>query len=205
MKVKICGIKSVDAAKCAVEAGADAIGFVFAPSTRRITNEQAKKIIKQLPGDVWKVGVFVDEEAKFIKEVADTVGLSHIQLHGKEDPDLYQEVGLPIIKSAAIKSKQDTDRLFSIRSPYLLLDSPPEAFMGGSGNSFDWMQVEGLGLKRSNIILAGGLTSKNVRAAIKAVRPFMVDVSSGVETDGEKDFRKIREFIMTAKKKEEVV
>jgi phosphoribosylanthranilate isomerase len=203
LKVKICGIKSVEAARHAVESGADALGFVFAESKRKITSEDAKRIIEALPGDIWKVGVFVNENPQTIKKVSMTAGLTHIQLHGEESPDDYEEIGLPIIKSASIASNEDVKLIDSLKVPYILLDSPPGKYKGGNGSTFDWNAVEGLGNSKANIILAGGLSPANVQEAISKVKPLMVDVSSGVETDGEKDFAKIKEFIKRAKRIEE--
>lgn len=203
MKVKICGIKSVEAARHAVESGADALGFVFAESKRKITSENAKRIIEALPGDIWKVGVFVNENPQMIRKTALTVGLTHIQLHGEENYYDYEEIGLPLIKSASVASNEDVKMIDSLNAPYILLDSPPGQYKGGNGSTFDWNAVEGLGNSKANIILAGGLSPANVQEAISKVKPLMVDVSSGVETDGEKDFAKIEDFIKRAKGIEE--
>lgn len=203
LKVKICGIKNVEAARCAIESGADALGFVFAPSKRRMTPEQVKRITEEVPDHVWKVGVFTNEDVDIINHVASFAGLTHIQLHGDEQLDLYKEIDLPIIKSVSISHKKDAEQLESSSAQFLLLDSPPEFFRGGNGKSFDWFQVQGLGRRKTNLILAGGLTPDNVKSAIDIVRPYMVDVSSGVETDGEKDVSKIKAFIVNAKMTEE--
>jgi phosphoribosylanthranilate isomerase len=203
LKVKICGIKSVEAARHAVESGADALGFVFAESKRKITSEDAKRIIDGLPPNIWKVGVFVNENPQTIKETALTVGLTHIQLHGEENHFDYEEIGLPLIKSASVASNDDVKLIESLNVPYILLDSLPGKYKGGNGSVFDWNTVKGLGDLKNNIILAGGLSPANVQEAISKVKPLMVDVSSGVETDGEKDFVKIKDFIKRAKRIEE--
>jgi phosphoribosylanthranilate isomerase len=203
LKVKICGIKSVEAARNAVESGADALGFVFAESKRKITSEDAKRIIEGLPPNIWKVGVFVNENPQTIKETALTVGLTHIQLHGEENHFDYEEIGLPLIKSASVASNEDVKLIESLNVPYILLDSLPGKYKGGNGSVFDWNTVKGLGDLKDNIILAGGLSPANVQEAISKVKPLMVDVSSGVETDGEKDFVKIKDFIKRAKRIEE--
>ncbi|MBS8264492.1 phosphoribosylanthranilate isomerase [Mesobacillus boroniphilus] len=200
MKVKICGIKTVEAASHAVEYGADALGFVFAESKRQITVFQAKKIIDELPEHVWKVGVFVNEDALIVKEIARTAGLTHIQLHGDENPSEYETIGLPLIRSQSVRSQEDLMKVETIKADYILLDSPPGKYRGGNGSSFDWEQAKLFGHLKSNIILAGGLNPKNVRQAIAKVKPIMVDVSSGVESNGEKDLLKIKEFIYNAKK-----
>jgi phosphoribosylanthranilate isomerase len=198
MKVKICGLKSVDAALQAAEEGADALGFVFAQSKRQITAEKAREIINELPDDVWKVGVFVNESPEMVKEIADKAGLTHIQLHGEEVPADYKEIGRPIIKSLSVRTDADIKKLQSISADFILLDSPPGLYQGGNGTRFNWELAASIE-NNDRIILAGGLTPDNVKTAIDTVRPFMVDVSSGVESDGEKDLNKIRSFIEAAK------
>jgi phosphoribosylanthranilate isomerase len=199
MKVKICGIKTVEAAKHAVECGADALGFVFAESKRQITGLEAKGIIEALPEDIWKVGVFVNENTSKIKEIAETAGLTHIQLHGDELPEDFRSIGLPLIKSVSVKSQEDLKIIEGLNADYILLDSPPEKYRGGNGSSFDWDLTRFFDHSNKNMLLAGGLNPENVKLAISKVNPFMVDVSSGVERNGEKDFRKIKHFIKKAK------
>ncbi len=198
MKVKICGIKSVEVALHAVQAGADALGFVFAPSKREIPPAVAKNIINELSPEVWKVGVFVNESPEKIAEIAEFVGLTHIQLHGEEKISRYEAQGKPLIKSVSVKGEADITRIRDTNADYVLLDSPPGLYKGGNGTSFNWSLASGLGTSK-RIILAGGLNAENVGTAIQTVRPFMVDVSSGVETEGEKDLGKISEFILIAK------
>ncbi|HAQ06231.1 MAG TPA: N-(5'-phosphoribosyl)anthranilate isomerase, partial [Bacillus bacterium] len=137
-----------------------------------------------------------------VKKIVSEAGLTHIQLHGEENPDHYLEIGLPIIKSTAVKSKTDLDSLNAIKANYILLDSPPGKYQGGNGTSFDWNDAIGLAKPKPEIILAGGLNPSNVKVAIEKVDPFMVDVSSGVESEGEKDFDKILRFITNAKRTE---
>ncbi|WHX38921.1 phosphoribosylanthranilate isomerase [Mesobacillus sp. AQ2] len=199
MKVKICGIRTVEAALHAVECGTDALGFVFARSKRQTTALEAKKIIETIPEHVWKVGVFVNEDAGEIERIAEFVGLTHIQLHGDEVPADYQSIGLPIIKAVSVKSLEDLERIDALEADYILLDSPPTEYRGGNGSSFEWNLVKAIGKSMKNIILAGGLDPGNISKAISKVNPMMVDVSSGVETNGEKDFAKIQEFINNAK------
>ncbi|MBM4761967.1 phosphoribosylanthranilate isomerase [Bacillus sp. B15-48] len=198
MKVKICGVRSTEIALQAVEAGADALGFVFATSKRQIGAEQAREIIKELPENIWKVGVFVNESLEKIADIVEIAGLTHIQLHGEENPGHYVALGKPIIKSLSISSDEDIKRLDTFKTDYILLDSPPALYKGGNGTSFEWGLAAG-NKNRGKIILAGGLDSENVKKAIDTVQPAMVDVSSGVETDGEKDINKIRSFIKQAK------
>lgn len=198
MRVKICGIKSVEAALHAVNQGADALGFVFAPSKREISPEQARTIISALPKETWKVGVFVDQTPEKIDEIAELAGLTHIQLHGNERTDLYRRNGRPLIKSVSVRSGEDLEKLSGIDADFILLDSPPGEYKGGNGTSFDWNLASALEAN-DKMILAGGLNTENVNGAVSLVNPFMVDVSSGVESDGMKDFAKITAFIEKAK------
>lgn len=205
MKVKVCGIRTVEAAQHAVQFGSDALGFVFAASKRKITALEAKKIIEELPELVWKVGVFVNENAAIIKQISQTAGLTHIQLHGDENPDDYRSIGLPLIKAVSVKSPEDLKKIDNIKADYILLDSPPAEYRGGNGSSFEWDLAKAIGNSKRNIILAGGLDPGNIRKAIAKVNPMMVDVSSGVETNGEKDLAKIKAFINNAKNEREEV
>ncbi len=199
MKVKICGITDSETAKAAVEAGADALGFVFARSKRKITPDAAESIIGKLPAEVEKVGVFVDEDPLIVKRIVEQCGLNMIQLHGRENPDLYKESGVPVIKAFGIAGEEDVAAAIGCRESYVLADSPKGVFQGGNGHSFDWSSIKPNRLKGKKVILAGGLHAGNVVEAILHVQPFMVDVSSGVETDGRKDVEKIKRFIEAAK------
>jgi phosphoribosylanthranilate isomerase len=198
MKVKICGIKSVEMALHAVHAGADALGFVFAPSKRTIKPAQAKEIIRELPQEIWKVGVFVNETPEEIAKIAETVGLTHIQLHGEEQVSVYKSEGKKLIKSVSVRTEADIEKVRQIEADFILLDSPPGIYKGGNGTSFNWSLATKIKAS-NNVLLAGGLNAENVKQAIQTVQPFMVDVSSGVETDGEKDPNKISTFIKEAK------
>ncbi|WP_108668878.1 phosphoribosylanthranilate isomerase [Peribacillus acanthi] len=198
MKVKICGITDVDSAHVAVQAGADALGFVFAKSKRQIRPEQAKQIIEVLPKEIEKVGVFVNEDPQVIESIVHSCGLTMIQLHGEESPDQCQGYSLPIIKAFGMSEKQDLVNTQLYLNDYLLLDSPKGAYQGGNGVRFDWSLLTKWNSNKK-LILAGGLTPENVREAIEVTQPYMVDVSSGVETDGKKDHEKIKAFIQNAK------
>ncbi|ALC90242.1 N-(5'-phosphoribosyl)anthranilate isomerase [Bacillus sp. FJAT-18017] len=201
MKVKICGIKDAATALKAVEYGADALGFVFAESKRKIGMEDARKIIKGLPDDdeVMKVGVFVNEARETIEEIANYCGLTHIQLHGDESPEYSESFRYPVIKAISINTPMDIKRMEEYETEYILLDSPKGAYNGGTGIPFDWKAAEGVDFTQKKVILAGGLNPNNVARAIEIAKPFMVDVSSGVETDGQKDVAKIKTFIDSAK------
>ena len=197
MQVKICGIKSLDAAMSAVEAGADLIGFVFADSKRRISPSQAKQIADHIPSAVKKVGVFVNEDAEKMNEIAEYVGLDFIQLHGDETPEDAMTLNRPIIKAFSI------DGIFEIESfpcDYYLIDSPSGRYRGGTGLPFNWEKLHHTPLNKDQLILAGGLNEENVAEAIAIVKPALLDVSSGVETNGEKDPEKMRSFVKEAKR-----
>ncbi|OCA90797.1 N-(5'-phosphoribosyl)anthranilate isomerase [Bacillus sp. FJAT-27225] len=200
MKVKICGMKDTAAALKAVEYGADALGFVFADSKRKITKEAAREIIDNLPSHVMKVGVFVNEKKERIEEIAAFCGLTHIQLHGEESQEFIDELRYPAIKALNINGRRDLLKIGEYRTEYILLDSPKGTYRGGSGLSFDWEFLKDFELNGQKVILAGGLRPENVAEAIMTVKPYMVDVSSGVETDGQKDLGKIEAFIKAAKK-----
>jgi phosphoribosylanthranilate isomerase len=199
MKVKICGIMDVATACATVEYGADAIGFVFADSKRKIDHEMAKVIIGKLPSDVMKVGVFVNQPKEELERIASYVGLTHFQLHGDEAPDFCSSLSLSVIKAFSIKNKNDLDKINQFSSEYILLDGPKGQYRGGNGETFDWNYLKIKDYPGRQFILAGGLTEKNVQVAIHQINPYMVDVSSGVETDGKKDLIKIKSFIEKAK------
>ncbi|PEC18213.1 phosphoribosylanthranilate isomerase [Bacillus thuringiensis] len=200
MKVKICGITDVETAKCACEYGADAIGFVFAESKREITPGLAKEIIGELPAPVLKIGVFVNESVEVIQKIADECGLTHVQLHGDEENHRIRRLNIPSIKSLGVTSESDMKSAQAYETDYILFDSPKEKFHGGNGKTFSWELLGHMPKElRKKTILAGGLNALNIEEAIRTVRPYMVDVSSGVETEGKKDVEKIKQFIIKAK------
>ncbi|RDI43151.1 phosphoribosylanthranilate isomerase [Falsibacillus pallidus] len=199
MKVKVCGIKTVEAGLEAVRSGADAIGFVFAESKRRISIEAAREISRKVPQHVKKIGVFVNEELEVINRCINEANLDFVQLHGDETPEFCSRVKIPVVKSFSIRKKEDLNRLSSYQVDYYLLDSPAGKYRGGNGTSFDWSLLKDLSKSERKIILAGGLTIENVVEAINIVKPEMIDVSSGVETDGEKDPIKMQKFTQMAK------
>jgi len=200
MRVKICGITNSEDAQAAVEYGADALGFVFAKSPRQITKEHARDIIKKLPPFVSPVGVFVDEKADMIKEICDFCGIHTVQLHGNEQPSYLKELeGYKLIKAFRVKEEDDLKPLANYKPHAFLLDSYVEGTMGGTGVPFK-LEVARQAHKYGNIILSGGLTPENVKEAIQIVKPYAVDVSSGVESSpGKKDKLLMKQFIMNAK------
>ncbi|MCS0671983.1 phosphoribosylanthranilate isomerase [Cytobacillus firmus] len=202
MKVKICGIRDISTALSAIENGADALGFVFAESKRKINPEAAGEIIRELPREVLKVGVFVNETKATIEEIARVSGINVIQLHGDETPEFCSSFSLPVIKALSVGSPVDLSQLDEFSCEYILLDSPKGKYRGGNGISFDWSIINKNLIQDKKMILAGGLNPENVGEGIKASNPYMVDVSSGVETEGKKDPEKIKRFIDNAKRVE---
>ncbi|WP_439020220.1 phosphoribosylanthranilate isomerase [Bacillus thuringiensis] len=200
MKVKICGITEVETAQIACEYGADALGFVFAESKRKITPERAKEIIDAIPEHILKVGVFVNESVEVIHKVADECGLTHVQLHGDEDKYQIERLNIPSIKALGVTSESDMKNAQTYEAEYILFDSPKEKFHGGNGKTFAWEILTHMPKElREKTILAGGLNALNIEEAIRTIQPYMVDVSSGVETEGKKDGEKIKQFIKKAK------
>lgn len=201
-KVKICGLMELEDVKIAVDSGADAVGFVFAPSRRQLTVETAKKLASAVPNDMLKIGVFVNETPDEVNRIAGAVSLDMVQLHGDEAPEYVRQIFLPTIKALSIKSFEDVRKASQYEVDYFLFDAPGVEFRGGSGQSFDWKLLEKANIPLKKVILAGGLNESNVGEAIKTVNPFMVDVSSGVETEQRKDSEKIRTFIRAVRGEE---
>lgn len=198
MLIKICGITSSKMAEVVDEAGADLIGFVFAPSSRKVTAEKAREIAKVLSPRIKKVGVFVNETREEIKRIAQLVNLDFIQLHGDESPAFAQSLGRPVIKAFSIDEVTD-ETLATYPAEYFLIDSPGTTYRGGSGQTFDWSRLEERTIPKEKLLLAGGLDAANVQEAIHHVMPSGVDVSSGVESAGEKDAEKIYQFVRTVR------
>jgi len=195
--VKICGIRSLQDAQWAIAAGAWAVGFIFAPSPRRITIEEAGRIIRELPSHIYKVGVFVDMKIAMVKEIVSGTGINMLQFHGQESPEYCREWNLPVIKSFRVRDEDSLDGIGKYQVFAHLFDTYVPSSHGGSGITFDWQYLENLqpGLR---MILAGGLTPGNVSNAIQRIKPFAVDVSSGVEISGRKDCQLIQDFIFQA-------
>jgi phosphoribosylanthranilate isomerase len=197
MFVKICGITNEDDALLAVALGADALGFVFAPSVRQIAVQKVYDITRRLPPEILTVGVFRDEHPKRVVEMTQSAGLRAVQLHGHESPDdvAYVAQHIRTVIKAVTAGSVDALRASSFGTSMVLVDAPAP----GSGEVFDWSLAgelpEGL-----NVILAGGLTPENVASGIAQVRPFGVDVSSGVEASpGRKDPILMKRFIEAAR------
>ena len=201
MKVKICGITNLADAAVAVESGADAIGLMlFRDSPRSVDPKTARSIVRSLPPFVAKVGVFVDADEGFVQRMIEETGIDTLQFHGDESPEFCAQFRLPVIKAFRIRDRESIARLKSYATAGWLLDSFVPGKQGGTGERFNWdLAVEARGLGRP-ILLAGGLEPGNIAEAVAKVRPYGVDVSSGVESaPGRKDAAKVRDFISAAK------
>ena len=201
-KVKICGITNLADAQVAAEAGADAIGFIFhEKSPRLVSLETAAEISRQLPPFVLRVGVFVNAPEEFVLRAISEVGLTMLQFHGDETPDFCAQFGLMSMKAFRIRDEKSLEELPKYQTDAYLLDAFSATTLGGTGEKFNWdLAVEAQKFGKP-IFLAGGLTPENVADAIRKVRPFAVDVSSGVEISaGKKDRAKVKAFIAAAKK-----
>src|SRR5579875_1018563 len=177
VRVKICGIKRLADALAAVEAGAHAIGLNFwRPGKRYVAPEMARVIARSLPPFITRVGVFVDEDPETVEEIADLVGLDVLQFHGRESPEYCDRFDRPVIKAIPVRGPGSLRGLEHYHVAAWLLDAHVPGHVGGTGHTFDW-------------------ALENVIDAIRAATPFAVDVASGVETNGEKDPAKIREFV----------
>jgi phosphoribosylanthranilate isomerase len=204
IKVKICGITNPDDAASAVEAGADALGFVlFRDSPRYIEPQVVKRIIAELPPFVLPVGVFVNEDAKVVRDLMDACGLALAQLHGDEAPTYCETLDRPVLKAIRLKDRRSFLALAEFRGRAgvrgFLLDAYSEDAFGGTGRIPDWPLAAEVA-RAATVVLAGGLTAENVGAAVRMVRPYGVDVSSGVEDrPGKKNREKIHAFVEAAK------
>lgn len=201
VRVKVCGITTVEDALNAISCGADALGFVFyAKSPRYITPLQAATIITKLPPFVSIVGLFVNESPSCIRTIIEQCGLDVVQLHGDETPDQCKYDGVKVIKALRIRSAQCLDGLKDYPVSALLLDAWVDGVYGGTGKLGCW-DLAAKAAQQFPVILAGGLNAENVAAAITAVCPYAVDVSSGVElSPGRKDSQQVQTFIVNAKK-----
>lgn len=204
-RVKICGITRAEDALLAAELGAAALGFNFyAPSPRYIAPERARAIIAQLPPFVMPVGVFANEtRARHVAEVARRAGVAAVQLHGPRFPQTGAELaGFPIIRAVAVRPGMRPGQLRRLKARAFLLDAFDPQAPGGTGKTFDW-RLARAARRYGRIILAGGLTPRNVERAIRRVRPYAVDVASGVERrPGKKDPRKLRAFFRAVERAE---
>ena len=190
-KVKICGLSTKEAVGTAVSAGTDYIGFVFAPSKRQVTLAQAAELAKLIPSHIQKVGVFVSPSREELLEAIEKIGLDLVQIHGQVADDLFENLPCASIQAMQVDGNGHVP---NSQADYLLFDAP----VAGSGQTFDWGQLDTTELSQS-FFIAGGLNEANVEEAIQHFTPYAVDVSSGVESNGQKDHEKIRRFIERVK------
>ena len=210
--IKICATTSIGDALASIEAGADALGFVFAPSKRRVSAEQVREMVDQIPEHVERIGVFSNEPVERVAEITMQAGLTGIQLHGEETPAFIDELkqrlmpgnGVRVIKSVLVNDHFEA-RFLQVSQHYDSIDSILLDSGGGSGRTFDWQRAQPL--LRSNkkhLILAGGLNSGNVGEGIRQFTPWGVDVVSGVEHEpGRKDHGKLQAFVAAVRKAEQ--
>ena len=203
VQIKVCGITNLEDALAAVEAGADALGFNFyRRSPRYIEPARARKITGRLPESVLCVGVFVNEETPAaVERIAAESGVAAVQLHGDESPAYCEALsGMRLIKALRVGEGFAPERATEYAAEAILLDSFSAKARGGTGETFDWAVARRTRELVPRLYLAGGLTSENVAAAVAAVRPFAVDVCSGIEsTAGRKDHARLRSFVAAAR------
>jgi phosphoribosylanthranilate isomerase len=199
-RVKICGLTRVQDALAAIAAGADALGFVFyEPSPRAVSLTQATDIIRQLPPFVTKVGLFVNPDAELVARTLDSTDIDLLQFHGDESASFCDQFGKPYIKAVRVKDQQTVLDAFQQYpdTKALLLDTYKKGVPGGTGERFDWQLIPTE--RPKPVILAGGLTPDNVGQAVRAVQPYAVDVSGGVEAQkGIKDHQLVSAFVHNA-------
>jgi len=194
MKVKICGVTNIEDALLAEQLGADAIGFIFyKPSKRYVSPETAKAIAQKLSAFIPRVGVFVDESEEEINRISSAAKINIIQLHGSEKPEMISKLAFPVIKSFRITETFDFSILEEYPSTTFLLDTFSQNEFGGTGKTFDWNVIPYS--IRERVIIAGGVSEKNVEEIYKTIKPYAVDVSSSLEkSPGKKDHNKMKSF-----------
>jgi phosphoribosylanthranilate isomerase len=193
-RIKICGLTNVEDALFAVELGADAVGMVFARSPRQISPHRAKEIAQALPPFVTRIGVFANSDLNTITGVADYCGLDIVQLHGDKCWDVVKYLPYPFIKAFAVRDDTVLDQIRNHHLTSFLLDTFDSQSNGGTGKTFDW-RIAREASAFGRVILSGGLSAENVGGALESVRPYAVDVCSGVEREpGIKDHDKMRRF-----------
>ena len=199
---KVCGITNPGDARVAADAGADAIGLIFAESPRNVNVEEARAVSIALPEDVLKVGVFVDAGPEEVLKTAREVGLDLAQLHGDETPETVatiRDAGLPVMKAVRVRNAEALGALEKYEADLLLLDAWSARARGGTGETFDWALAKSV-KGRGNIVVSGGLAPDNVREAIEFFEPYGVDASSSLEErPGKKSGELVRRFVRAAK------
>ena len=202
VKVKICGITNTADALTAAEAGADALGFIFYESSPRcVTPKRVGEMIRELPPFVARVGVFVNPSEQEVRRALEECRLDTLQFHGEEPPEFCRQFGFPVIKAFRIRDAKSLEALGAYPTEAWLLDTYATEKRGGTGESFDWALAVTAVKRGGRVLLAGGLTPENAADAARRVRPYALDVSSGVESaPGKKDPAKVRAFVLAAKR-----
>lgn len=200
VKVKICGITNLDDALDAIELGADYLGFNFYPESPRFIHPEAcLKLLEEVPTEIPRVGVFVNANPQLVINLATEMTLSLLQFHGDETPEYCRQFGRPTMKAFRPKKPEDLIVIPDYECDYILIDSFVEKAYGGTGIIGNW-ELTRTAKKYGPVFLSGGLKTDNVEIAISTVKPFAVDVASGVESaPGKKDYHKMEEFIKRAK------
>lgn len=201
VKIKICGITNVEDALMAIEYGADALGFIFYPQSRRyVPPEKAKSIIDKLPPLTLRIGVFVDAEPETIMKTVNECRLDGVQFHGNESPEFCSKFRRRVIKGIRPQREEEVANIAEYKVDAFLVDSYHPDVMGGTGTTFDWELAVAAKMFGVPVILAGGLNPKNVAEAVRLVKPYGIDVCTGVETfQGKKDPEKLKDFIEQAR------
>ena len=196
MRVKMCGMRTITAARAAEEAGADYVGFIFAEGSKRyVAPETAREIARELR-HVKKVGVFVDAPMDAVNDIATLVGLDYVQLHGHETADMALRAACPVIKAYRYGDDFDAAAANAYPAEIILVDSYVAGAAGGTGTAFGWQEAtREIAHVTKPVLIAGGITTENVGEAAEVFHPFGVDVSGGLEEDGEKSEAKIRAFM----------
>ena len=200
--VKICGITNAGDARVAADAGADAVGLIFAESPRRVSIEEARRISTVLPENIIRVGVFVDEKPAEVLTISREVGLDLAQLHGDETPEAVTAVwegGVKVMKAIRVSDASSLQALDRYEADLILLDSYSKKARGGTGERFDWGLANSL-TGRDNIVVSGGLGPENVHEAVEFFEPYGVDASSALEDEpGRKNGERVRRFVLAAR------
>lgn len=200
MKVKICGLKRAEDISYVNQYLPDYVGFVFAGEKRRVRKEQASELRKMLKPEIQVVGVFVNESIELIQQLVYEGVIHIVQLHGDEDEDYVKQIkqlNVPVVRACRVQSKEDVLKYQKSFADYLLFDTYTKHEYGGSGKSFDH---ELLSDNKREFFLAGGITPENVTQILANTKPYAIDVSSGVETDGLKDLKKIQKLMEVVQK-----
>jgi phosphoribosylanthranilate isomerase len=200
VRIKVCGVTSLEDARVCIEAGVDAVGLNFWPrSLRRCEQAVAREIVRELRGQALFVGVFVDQSGDEVARIRDDVGLDCVQLHGDEPPELLARFLPHAYKAVRVRGSSVLEAVRAFPGEHVLLDAYVQGLPGGTGATFDWQLARAVAAERK-LTLAGGLTPANVAEAVRVVRPFCVDVASGVESaPGVKDPQQVRAFVQNAR------